>query len=99
MGLYRCTEQRWTKVTDESDSHSHCCRDSTRCLNPTMFIKFFCRFLDTSCTMPIRLGDSEDLTVHELAIAVYGEHRITFEEAKVGLRELRFFALVRPASI
>ena len=49
--------------------------------------------------MPIRLGDSEDLTVHELAIAVYGEHRITFEEAKVGLRELRFFALVRPASI
>ena len=64
-----------------------------------MYIKFFCRFLDASSPMPIRLSDSEDLTVHDLTIAVYGEHKKTFENAKVDFCELQFFALVRPASI
>ena len=65
----------------------------------TMLIKFFCSFLDTSFTMLIRVGDREDLTVYDLTIAVYGQHKLTFEEAKVDLCELEFFALVRPASI
>ena len=65
----------------------------------TMLIRFFCSFLDTSFTMLIRVGDSEDLTVYDLTIAVYREHKITFEKAKVGLCELQFFVLVRSASI
>ena len=64
-----------------------------------MFIKFFCSFLHTSSITPIRLDDTENLAIYDLIIAVYGEHKITFEKAKVGLRELEFFALVRPASI
>ena len=64
-----------------------------------MYIKFFCRFLDASSPMPIRLSDNEDLTIDDLTIAVYEKHKKTFENAKVDFCELQFFALVRPASI
>ena len=64
-----------------------------------MLIKFFCSFLDTSSTMPIRLSDGEDLTIDDLTIAVYEKHEKTFEKAEVDFCELQFFALVRPASI
>ena len=49
--------------------------------------------------MPIRLKNSEDFIVCDLMDAVYEKHKITFEEAKIGLCNLEFFALVRPASI
>ena len=64
-----------------------------------MYIKFFCRFLDASSPMPIRLSDNEDLTIDDLTIVVYEKHKKTFENAKVDFCELQFFALVRPASI
>ena len=64
-----------------------------------MFIKFFCSFLHTSSITPIRLDDGENLAIYDLMDAVYEKHKITFEEAKVGLCHLEFFALVRPASI
>ena len=63
-----------------------------------MLIKFFCSFLQTSSATHIRVGDSEDLTVYDLTIAIYKEH-LMFKRANVSMSELEFFALVRLAGI
>jgi len=65
----------------------------------TMLIKLFCSFLDTSFTMLIHVGDSENLIVYNLIIVVYRQHKLTFKEAKVNLCKLKFFVLVHPTSI